>query len=249
MNCLIVEDETFAADHLIYLLNTYHPNIQVIGRTESVVNTIDWLKQHPVDLILMDVHLSDGISFAIFEQLDITTPIIFCTAYDTFAIKAFSVNSISYLLKPIDADELNQAIHKLYSLQQTDVKSTPEYNELISPENNYQQRFLINQGSKLIPLSAAQIAYVFTSNKTVIIVTEDNKQYQFDATLDQMEKKLNPKHFFRINRQFIIQLDAIAKMENETRGRVKIETNPFSKEEMIVSIDRSAEFKKWLKGA
>lgn len=248
MNCLIVEDETLAADHLIYLLNTYHPNIRVIGRTDSVEGTVDWLKQYPVDLILMDVHLSDGISFAIFEQLHITTPIIFCTAYDTFAIKAFSVNSISYLLKPIDADELNQAIQKLYSLQQTDVKSNAEYSELISTENKYQQRFLINHGSQLISLSTAQIAYIFTSNKMVIIVTKENKQYQFDATLDQMEKKLNPKFFFRINRQFIIQLDAIAKMENETRGRVKIETNPPCKEEMIVSIDRSGEFKKWLKG-
>ncbi len=248
MNCLIVEDETFAADHLIYLLNTYHPNIKVIGRTDSVTSTVEWLKNHPVDLILMDVHLNDGISFAIFEQLHIVTPIIFCTAYDNFAIKAFSVNSISYLLKPIDADELNQAIHKLYSLQQTDLRNNPEYSELIPPENNYQQRFLINHGSQLITLTANQIAYVFTSNKTVIIVTKDNKQYQFDATLDQMEKKLNSKLFFRINRQYIIQLDAIAKMENETRGRVKIEMVPPSKDEMIVSIDRSGEFKKWLKG-
>lgn len=248
MKCLIVEDEVLAADHLIYLLNTYHPNIQVIGRTDSVTSTVEWLKQHTVDVILMDVNLNDGVSFEIFEQLHITTPIIFCTAYDTFAIQAFSVNSISYLLKPIDADELSKALQKLYSLQQQNQPNDDEYTHLIRSESDYQQRFLIKHGNQLITLSASQIAYIFTSNKTVIMVTKDNMQYSFDATLDQMEKKLNPKYFFRINRQFIIQLDAITRMENETRGRVKILVSPLSKEEMIVSIDRSAQFKKWLSG-
>jgi DNA-binding LytR/AlgR family response regulator len=248
MNCLIVEDETFAADHLTYLLATYHPDIKVIGRTDSVSSTVEWLKQYTVELIFMDVHLNDGLSFSVFEQLHITTPIIFCTAYDSFAIQAFSVNSISYLLKPIDIDELNKSIKKLYSLQQLNPTVNTEYSALIPQENSYQQRFLINHGNQLVTVLANQIAYLFTRNKTVIIVTKENQQYSFDATLDQLEKKLNPKHFFRINRQFIIQLDSILKMENETRGRVKIETVPSCKDEMIVSIDRSGEFKKWLKG-
>ena len=248
MNCLIVEDETFAADHLTYLLATYHPDIKVIGRTDSVSGTIEWLKQQPVDLIFMDVHLNDGLSFSVFEQLHITTPIIFCTAYDSFAIQAFSVNSISYLLKPIDIDELNKSIKKLYSLQQLNPIVDDGYRALISSENSYQQRFLINHGNQLVTVLVNQIAYIFTRNKTVIIVTKENQQYSFDATLDHLEKKLNPKYFFRINRQFIIQLDSILKMENETRGRVKIETIPPAKDEMIVSIDRSGEFKKWLKG-
>ncbi len=248
MKCLIVEDETLAADHLNYLLSNYHPNIEVIGRTDSVKSTVEWLKQYHVDLILMDVHLNDGISFSIFEQLHITTPIIFCTAYDTFAIQAFAVNSISYLLKPIDIDELNKALNKLYLLQEEHSKIKPGYTELTPNKGEFNQRFLINHGNQLIALLPNQIAYIYTSNKTVIIVTKDNKQYSFDATLDHMEKKLNPKSFFRINRQFILQLDAISKMENETRGRVRIETTPLSKEEMIVSIDRSTEFKKWIKG-
>jgi DNA-binding LytR/AlgR family response regulator len=246
MNCIIIEDEPHAAAHLAYLLNTEHPDILVRAQIDSIASAVSWLQTNTTDLIFMDVHLSDGISFGIFEQLHITTPIIFCTAYDEFALKAFSVNSISYLLKPIDTQELNKAIEKFRMLHSGSIKDLPEYTNLIAPEKKYQQRFLINIGNSLLSVLSEDIAFVFTSNKTVIIVTKDGRQYLFDATLDQMEKKLNPDQFFRINRQYIISINAIAKMENYTRGRVIIQTNPAAKEELVVSIDRANEFKGWL---
>jgi DNA-binding LytR/AlgR family response regulator len=246
MNCIIIEDEPLAAEHLSYLLNTEHPEFFIQAQLDSVKNAVAWLQSNTTDLIFLDVHLSDGISFAIFEQLHITTPIIFCTAYDEFAVKAFSVNSISYLLKPIDPEELKKALVKFKELYSAPQKNIPEYSSLINPEKRYQQRFLINMGNSLLSITSEDIAFVFTSNKTVIIVSMDGRQHLFDATLDQMERKLNPDSFFRINRQYIISVHAISKMENYTRGRVIIQTNPPAKEELVVSIDRANEFKSWL---
>lgn len=246
MNCIIIEDEPLAAEHLIYLLNTGHPEFLIQTQLDSVKNAVAWLQSNTTDLIFLDVHLSDGISFGIFEQLHITTPIIFCTAYDEFAVKAFSVNSISYLLKPIDPEELRKAIDKFKELYSATQKNLPEYTNLIGGERRYQQRFLINMGNSLLSITSEDIAFVFTSNKSVIIITKDGRQHLFDATLDQMERKLNPDLFFRINRQYIISILAIAHMENHTRGRVIIQTNPPAKEELVVSIDRANEFKSWL---
>jgi DNA-binding LytR/AlgR family response regulator len=246
MNCIIIEDEPLAADHLAYLLNTEHPEFFIKTQLDSVKNAVTWLQYNTTDLIFLDVHLSDGLSFGIFEQLHITTPIIFCTAYDEFAVKAFSVNSISYLLKPIDSDELKKAILKFKELYSSPQKMIPEYTNLIGTERRYQQRFLINMGNSLLSITSDEIAFVFTSNKTVIIVTMDGRQHLFDATLDQMERKLNPDSFFRINRQYIISVNAISRMENFTRGRVIIQTTPSAKEELVVSIDRANEFKNWL---
>lgn len=241
---IIVEDEQNAADYLAYQISRFAPDYQLVHKMHSVEESVKWLSKNQVDLIFLDVQLSDGNSFEIFDRIYLTTPIIFCTAFNEFAIKAFSTNSISYLLKPIDGEELQKALQKfelLYGKDPVNVKQ----NHLSEPAQ-YPNRFLISKGPNLHVLKPEEIAYLYTTNKIVILVTTEGHQFPFDITLDQMEKKLDPRHFFRINRQYIVQRDCIAKMTNLNRGRIQLEMNPSNKEEMIVSIDRSADFRKWL---
>lgn len=243
---IIIEDEQNAADYLAYQVQRYAPEYKLVRKIHSVEDSVQWLSENQVDLIFMDIQLSDGNSFEIFDRIYLVTPIIFCTAFNEFAIKAFSTNSISYLLKPIDGDELQKALHKFESLYGTDPIDVRQNH--LSETAKYPGRFLISKGSHLHVLKPEEIAYLFTTNKIVILVSTEGHQFPFDITLDQMEKKLDPKQFFRINRQYIIQRDCIVKMTLLNRGRIQLEMNPSNKEEMIVSIDRSADFKAWLKG-
>jgi two-component system, LytTR family, response regulator LytT len=240
MECLIIEDEPLIAEHLIYLIQKIEPTAKVVAVLPSVSQSVKWLIEHEVDLIFLDIHLQDGNSFQIFKQLPVQTPVIFCTAYDEFAIKAFQVNSLAYLLKPIDEHELKSALLKYKNLYQGKPKQDTK-NAL------FQHKFLIQSGSHLIVLPYTEISFVHTFNKTVIINTFKEHQHSFDITLDQMEKRLDPTLFFRINRQYIMNKNAIQFMKHESRGRVRIESIPQAKDELIVSVDRSAAFKNWIK--
>lgn len=242
MRCIIIEDEIHVANHLRYLLTKCSIDVTVECVIGSVTQSISWLKLNKTDLIFMDIQLEDGSSFSIFDHVQIDTPIIFTTSYDSYALEAFKRNGIAYLLKPIDQEDLEAALHK-YSRWFLNSDAFVDLAAIASP---FQKRFLVQLPTTLHSIEAADIAFFYVQNKQVFLITKDGQKYPFDSTLELLEKRLNPDSFFRINRQFIIRRDAITEMHSETRGRVKIVTKPVSKEEMIVSIDRAIDFKKWL---
>lgn len=242
MNCIIVEDEHNAADQLEYLLQRIRPDIKILAKTDSVRATVLWLNSNKADLIFMDVELGDGICFSIFDQVEVLTPVIFTTSYHQYAIQAFKVNSLSYLLKPIDENELEAALAKYNKLVNPD-----SYLTLASTVTKYQKKFLVESGNVLHSFSDEDISYFMVQQRHVFIVLANGQRHIFNQTMDALESRLDPAIFFRINRQFIIQRRYIYKMSTETRGRVKLEMEPQSKDEMIVSVDRASGFKEWLK--
>ncbi len=242
MRCVIIEDEQHAAAHLEFMLKQLVPDILIEAKIDSIKGAIQWLSQHDTELIFLDVQLGDGISFSIFDNVQVITPVVFTTSYDQYAIAAFKTNSIDYLLKPIHREDLKAALSKYESLY----GATASLNELSRTVNKFQKRFLVTIGNTVRAIAVEDIAYFMVQNRHVFIVLNTGEQLLFDTTLDALESRLDTDSFFRINRQFIVHISAIHKMFNETRGRVRIEVNPSSKEEMIVSIDRASDFKKWL---
>ncbi|MCC7317423.1 MAG: response regulator transcription factor [Bacteroidales bacterium] len=249
MNILIIEDESFAADKLQAMLHEIDPTIQVLAQLGSIKESAKWLMQHAADLIFLDIQLSDGLSFSIFEQVSVNTPIIFTTAYDQYAIKAFELNSISYLLKPIRKSDLAEALKKFSSLKSA---FSIDFDEIIARLQNrepeFKKRFLIQIGDKIKKVEVPDIAYIFVLEKGVYLRTFQGSTFPVEYTLEKLETLLTPEIFFRINRKYMININAISTMVAYSRSRVKIELTPKADDpfETIVSIDRSAEFKKWL---
>ena len=249
MDILIIEDESVAAERLENSLLQIDPDFRIVGKIATIKESVRWLMKHQADLIFLDIQLSDGISFSIFEEINITTPIIFTTAYDQYAIKAFQLNSIGYLLKPIRQKELEKCLNKLEN-----VKSAFSYDldsllaSFTETKNNYKNRFLVYLGEKLISLEAEEIAYFYTLQKSVFAKTFDNKTYPMDFTLDALEESLNPSKYFRINRQYLVNIEAIQHMVAWSRSRIKLTLSPDSDKnsDTVVSISRSSDFKKWL---
>ncbi len=246
---LIIEDEPLAARRLERLLAKLAPEVEVLGVIDSVDESVKWLSNHTADLIFMDIHLADGNSFNILEQIEIQSPIIFATAYDQYAIRAFKHNSIAYLLKPIEEEEL---AHSLEKYKKAQLSNTPiDYQSLVSMleesrKDHYQQRFIVTSGDKIKSIKVEDVAYFFGQKKYVFLITHDNRQHIVDYTLGKLEELLNPHQFFRINRQFIINFDAIEQMFPYSKSRIKIDLNPTADIEAIVSIDKSRYFKEWL---
>lgn len=244
IRCIIIEDEIYVANHLRYLLEQCFTEIVIETVLTSVTDSVSWLKQHKTDLIFMDIQLEDGSSFSIFDHIILDTPVIFTTSYDAYAIEAFKRNGIGYLLKPIDKDELENTLHKFTRwFIPDDTHAT-----LASLASPYQKRFLIKLPNTLHSIETKEISYFFVQNKQVFLVCNDGATYPLEHTLEQLEKRLHFDDFFRIHRQFIVNRNAIKQMLNETRGRVRIITAPEHKEEMIVSVDRAADFKRWIDG-
>ena len=249
MNVLIVEDEALAADRLQSMVQKIRPDMNISGKTASVKDSIKWLSKHKADLIFLDIQLSDGISFSIFDQAETDAPVIFTTAYDQYAIKAFQLNSIAYLLKPVRKQELEAALNKFDKLQRA-----PQINfdeilmQLRGEQPGIKQRFLINFGDKIIRVNASDIAYFYAFDKGVYLRTWQHTSYPIDYSLDSLEQKTNPDKFFRINRKYLVHIDAISKMKAWSRSRVKLTLDPPADDDLdtIVSIERSADFKKWL---
>lgn len=244
MNCIIIEDEAHTADYLEYQLKLTGYDVDVLMRMDRVETAVTWLKQHHTDLIFLDVELGDGLGFEIFDQVQVKTPVIFTTSYNQYAIKAFDLNSIAYLLKPIKQENLKQALDKYNSLYD----ETQTINEKILPlHQSLQKRFLVQSGSSYKSIPVEEVAYFQVQKRRYLtLITKDKQQYIFDSTLEILEQRLDPEKFFRINRQFIISFDSIASMDSYERGRLKINTIPTCKEEMIVSIDKAASFRNWL---
>ena len=249
MKVLIIEDEKIAADRLEQMLIEIEPNVQVSAKIDSVLQSVQWLSKNTVDLIFLDIQLSDGVSFTIFERVDVKTPIIFTTAYDEYALKAFKVNSISYLLKPINKEELSESITKYNNLRSAfniDIDALLQF--IHEKEAKYKENFVIQIGEKIKRIETSEIAYFYALEKSVFLKTFQNKSYPMDFSLDNLETRLDPKLFFRINRKMIIHIRAIANMTAYSRSRIKVDLNPKPENDSdaLVSISRSADFRKWL---
>lgn len=248
---LIIEDEESAAERLKALLGTLDQPFEVMAVLDGIQTSLDYLSKHAEpDLVFMDIHLSDGVSFEILERSNLKAPIIFITAYDEFAIQAFKVNSIDYLLKPLKKAELQQAILKFERF--SGVRNNLEVRELIdaiqAPKKLYQKRFMIKLGQSIRVVEAAEIAYFFTEERSTFLVDFSGVRLLTDFTLDEVNSLLDPSMFFRINRQFILNIKSIQKMFTHSKSRVKVLLNPASEMETIVSAERSADFKLWLTG-
>ena len=250
MNVLIIEDEKPAARRLNRMLDDL--GVEVNQMLHSVEESIAWFQenQHP-DLIFLDIQLSDGLSFEIFEHVQIKSAIIFTTAYDEYALKAFKLNSIDYLLKPIDEDELKTAVDKYKSQQtaQTDVQVN--FNDirklLVNPiDRKYKKRYTIKVGQHLKIISSDDIECFFSENKATYIHTNINRNYLLDGALEQVQTELDPEKFFRVNRTFIVQINAIKDIVAYTNSRLKIVLNSYSESEIIVSRERVKDFKSWI---
>ena len=250
---LVLEDEDAAAKRLQKLITEILPEAEFLATIESVKQGVEWFEHNSLpDLIFADIQLNDGTSFDIFRRVEVNSPVIFTTAYDEHALNAFKLNSVDYLLKPIKKNELSSAIEKFKSLHLTGKKSDNDnlhqLLQALQKTQQYKQRFVLRIGEHMRIVEVPDIAYFYTENKANFIITKDNKRYLADNTLDQLESMLDPKLFFRINRQFIVSYPSIAEMFTYSKARVLLKLNPPSKLDTIVSTERSAAFKSWLGG-
>ncbi len=251
MRLVIIEDELAASDHLLFLLKSIDDSIQVVKILDSVNTSVDYFSKSPeVDLILMDIHLADGVSFEIFDQVSINIPVIFTTAYNQYAIKAFKVNSIDYILKPIDRNELSLAFDKFNNqnkktnIEQIQMQSVLEL--LKKKAKNYKSTYLVHQRDELIPIKTEDIAFCFIDTGIVRGVLYGGKTFFLDKKLEDLEEELNPATFYRANRQFIINRNAIKSIKSYFNGKLIINTDPPSKERIVVSKIKATAFKRWV---
>ena len=249
MTAVIVEDEFSAAQNLERLLKSIDENINILAVLQNVDESIEWFSTNTVpDVVFMDIHLADGDSFSIFKNIEIRCPIIFTTAYDQYALKAFEVNSIDYLLKPISKNSLEKALAKLKNFSPNNnhsdviaqiMKSIHQVNK------TYRKSFLVPFKDKLIPVSSDDIAYVYSQNKKVVITCFNKRDYMMDTSLDDFLKQLDPDLFFRANRQFIISHQAVTDLSIWFDGKLAVNLSVPTPEKIIVSRARSSDLKKW----
>jgi two-component system LytT family response regulator len=256
MKVLIIEDEPLGAEALKNLLIECNRDITVLAIKDSIVSSAAWLSSHDrPDLIFMDIELADGQCFELFKQVEITSPVIFTTSYDEYALKAFRFNSVDYLLKPISAIELKRSLDKIDGLKQqfsgkADSQEKLEFlfKQLNAPQplTEYRDRFLVKQGQRLLSLSVTDVAYFFTKGKVSFIKNSEGKEYFIDYTLDQLETMLSPKVFFRLNRQVIAAHSSVLQVHTWFNGKLKVDLSPSINEEVIVSREKAKDFRLWL---
>jgi two-component system LytT family response regulator len=251
MKVLIVEDEKLAVDGLKIQLQKFDPSIEVLADFDTIEDTVSFLKGGPpVDLAFFDIQLADGLSFEIFEQVDISFPIIFTTAYDEYALKAFEVNSIDYLLKPIGQEGLGRAFGKLESRRvkeapiQLDIEALRQ--ALLGESKSFKERFMVKVGSKLASYPTQDILYFFGENKIVWLVNKDGRKYPVDYKLEDLQDMLNPKDFYRLNRTYIASHDAIKQVTTYSNSRLKVSLQSCSHDDIFVSRDKAESFRLWL---
>ncbi len=247
MRILIVEDETAAYENLVDIISGIDSSIVIAGNTESISQTIHWLNDNLMpDLILMDIHLSDGTAFSIFEKIKIETPIIFTTAYDEYAIEAFKVNSIDYLLKPIKTEEMARALEKFRKLTRHDVLQYLSQMVKLAPVPNFKDKLLIPYKDKLQPVSLSDVAFFYTTEKTTRIFLKNGISYPFSRTLEQIESSLNPSDFIRANKQFIIARNSVKNITIWFDSRLLVTLDIETPERIYVSKNKASEFKAWM---
>ena len=247
---MIVEDEIMAQKSLIRILTQNFPDMEVVGTSNSVKSTVSWLSEpeNHADVIFMDVELADGECFEIFRQIEVKAKVIMTTAYDSYAIKAFEAGSIDYLLKPIDATALQRAVARCrMSERQVDIEALMKaIGRNTSPKKEYKERFIIRFNDRIVPVPAADIAYVYSEEKTNFLITFNCKKYIIDTSLDVMVEELDPEKFFRISRGCIISLNTISSIIKQAGSRLKIISKPEASFEMTVSRSRVDDFLEWL---
>lgn len=247
MNVLIVEDETTAYENMVDLLAQVDPNIHVVGNTESIRQTIKWLGEHEApDLIFMDIHLSDGSAFVIFDEIRIEIPIIFTTAYDRYAIEAFKVNSIDYLLKPVKEDDMRRALTKFSKWGRPDISQYLSQIAQMVSKPNYSDKILIPYKDKLLPVSLSEIACFYTTDKNTFVFLKNGMKYPYGKTLDQIYSTLNPHDFFRANKQFIVSRNSVSNITIWFDSRLLVSLEVDTPERIYVSKNRASEFKAWM---
>jgi two-component system, LytTR family, response regulator LytT len=253
MNVLIIEDEPFAQNELKRLLDKADKTIQVLDCIDSVEDSVEWLtgNQAP-DLIFMDIQLSDGLSFEIFKQTEVKSPVIFTTAYDEYAIQAFKVNSIDYLLKPVKQNELDNAVKKFKYLHEKSSEQLPgisfqQIEQLLSAGMpKYKSRFIAKIGDQLKHIDVNEIAYLKAEDNELVLVTKSNNKYIIDFTLDQLGGLMDPNQFFRVNRSYMVAIGSIGKISKYFNSRLHIELIPKTEEAVLISRIRVPDFLKWM---
>ena len=251
MKVVIVEDEVTASENLTFLLKHLEPNIEIVSVLDSVEGAISYFSQSvDAELVFMDIHLADGISFEIFDQVKITIPIIFTTAYDQYALKAFKVNSIDYLLKPIMEDELETALQKFKDrgkVQSTMPLQMTAFMEMMQSQGtHYKATYLVHHKDEMVPVKTEDIAFFYIDTGVVKAITFANKPYVIEEKLEDIESELNPSLFKRVNRQYIVQKEAIANLKYYFNGKLILQTNPPAKERIVISKAKATEFKSWV---
>ena len=257
MKVFIVEDEELAAKKLLKTLHAVEPEAEIVGMADSIRGTVNWLESNPQpDLILMDIELADGQSFEIFDKTEVKSMVIFTTSYDEFALKAFKVNSIDYLLKPVQKEDLEIAINKFKSLKQLygagpsgsglNIDNlVKELQEKLQPRE-FRKRFLVKHAQKLISVEVDEIAYFYSDGRLNFFKTTDNKKYVVDYTMDELESMLDPGKYFRISRSFYVSIDSIDQIHEYFGNRLMLHLKPEVDKEAIVSREKVADFKKWM---
>ncbi|MDR2120074.1 MAG: LytTR family DNA-binding domain-containing protein [Tannerella sp.] len=247
MKVLIVEDETAAYENLKSIISEVDPTVEFLGHTESIIQTVRWLNNHLMpDLIFMDIHLSDGSAFNIFSAVTIDTPVVFTTAYDEHAIEAFKVNSIDYLLKPIELNEIRRAMNKYRKLTSSIFHS--RFNDLsrLMLSGQFSDKLLIPNSNELIPVNISRISYFYSSSGNTCVVLKDNTSFHYTRTLDGIFDLLNPSLFFRANKQFIISKDSVKNITIWFDNRLLVTLDANVPERVYISKNKASLFKKWL---
>ncbi len=251
MKTLIIEDEKAALRNLKAAMKEVEAEFEIVGETDSVAGTLEWFATHPMpELVFMDIHLADGSAFGIFDRVDITCPIIFTTAYDEYALQAFRVNSIAYLLKPISSVDLQKAVDKLKMLEGSGslqpVVDLQAVMRALKREESYKTHFLVPvKGDRFVPVSVEQICYFYIDDGAVKAVTQSAGSYDFQQTLDELAEQLNPRQFFRANRQYIVAHKAVVGASLWFGGRMVLQLTPPTGEKVIISKARVPAFKEW----
>lgn len=257
MNILIVEDEELAVKKLKKTLLSVDESANVVGEADSIKSTVSWLESNPSpDLILMDIELSDGQSFEIFNQVQVKSPVIFITSYDEYALKAFKVNSVDYLLKPVQKEDLNAALDKYRQMKKmyaADKEPSSISIDALVKElqqklqtKEYRKRFLVKHGQKLVSVDADEIAYFFSDGRLNFFKTFDNRKFVVDYTMDELNEMLDPDNYFRISRSFFISVDSVSQIHDYFGNRLILQLKPESDKEVIVSREKVTDFKNWL---
>jgi DNA-binding LytR/AlgR family response regulator len=252
MKVLIIEDEELAVKKLQKTLLAVDPQAEITGITGSIQETVNWFRENPTpDIILMDIELADGQSFEIFNQTEILCPVIFTTSYDEYTLKAFKVNSVDYLLKPVQKEELEAALSKFKRLKEGGKGNISidylvrELKQKLQPRE-YRKRFLVKLGQKLVSVDVEEICFFYSDGRINFFKTRDNKKYVVDYTMDELEEMLDPSIYFRISRSFFVSVSCIEKMDDYFGHRLILNLKPVSEKEAIVSREKVSDFKKWM---